>query len=171
MLSGFSRFLFALAAIAPVTVVWAIVDFERNGASRHQAAVLSFGLLIAALCWLLLYLSEHHLTRTTFTASEVKAVDSEVVAYVVAYLFPLLAPSSEVGLLSQAAILLVLVIVLATSNAFTFNPLITFLGYRFYEVKSSAGVTYLFVSKLDITDVKQIHKVGKVSQHLMLHLE
>lgn len=171
VLSGFARFLFALAAISPVAVVWAIVDIERHGFSFRQAAVLSVGVLVGLMCWLLLRYARSHLTKTSFPVTEIKAVDNEVVAYVVTYLFPLVAPSSSASLVSQALIVLVLGFVLAASNAFTFNPLLTLLGYHFYEVKGAAGVTYLLISKNDITDVKRIQHVGRLSRHLMLHLD
>ena len=171
MLSSISRFLFAMAAISPVALVWAIVDWERNGLGLAQLVVLLFGVTIGVICWLLLLLSHKHLTKVSFTAIEIKAVDNEVVAYVVTYLFPLVAPESSRGIIGQIAVILVLAIVLATSNAFTFNPLLTIMGYRFYEVKSSSGVTYLLVSKSDITDVKRIRNIGRLSRHLLLQLD
>lgn len=171
MLSSVARFLFAMAAISPVALVWAIVDWERNGLGMAQFVVLLLGAIIGFICWLLLFLSHKHLTKVSFTATEIKAVDNEVVAYVVTYLFPLVAPESAHGVVGQVAVVLVLAFVLATSNAFTFNPLLTLMGYKFYEVKSNSGVTYLFVSKYDITDVKRIQHVGKLSRHLLLQLD
>lgn len=172
MLSGFARFLFALAAISPVALIWAIVDTERRGVmDDRQAAVVVLALMIALACWALLNYCKRSLTKVSFPVSEIKAVDNEVVAYIVTYLFPLVAPSDGIGLIGQGAIVLVLGIVLATSNAFTFNPVLTLLGYRFYEAKTEAGITYLLVSKSDITDVKSVKSVGLISTHLVLQID
>lgn len=171
MLSGFARFLFALAAISPVALVWAVVDAERRGLDDRQVLVIAIAGLIAAICWGLLRYSKRRLNKVSFPVCEVKAVDNEVVAYIVTYLFPLVAPADGVGLFGQALIVLILGVVLATSNAFTFNPVLTLLGYHFYEVKTEAGVTYLLVSKNDITDVKSIKTVGLLSKHLVLQLD
>lgn len=169
MLSGLARFLFALSAISPVALIWAIVDIERHGADDRQAGVLLAAVAIGGMCWALLQYAHKRLTKVSFPVAEIKAVDNEVVAYIVTYLFPLVAPSDGVGLIAQAAIVCILGFVLATTNAFTFNPLLTLLGYHFYEVKLTSGVTYLLVSKSDITDVKQIQTVGMLSRHLVLH--
>lgn len=171
MLSRFSRFLFALAALAPVTFVWLIVDFENQGFQVRQIYVLIFSLVVFLFCWELLVFSQKSLSRISFDACEVKSVDNEVVAYVVAYLFPLFTYSDRVNFYSQICVFILLAIVLSTSNAFTFNPLLTILGYRFYEIKNKSGVTYLLVSKCDITDVDKVKFVGRISKHLLLHLD
>jgi hypothetical protein len=88
----------------------------------------------------------------------------------VTYLFPLLAPAADISVLSQVFVFLVLALVLSTSHAFTFNPILTFAGYHFYEAECSSGVTYLLLSKNDITDVKVVQKVGRLSRHLVLDL-
>jgi hypothetical protein len=110
------------------------------------------------------------LTRISFAVAEVKAVDNEVVAYVVAYLFPLIAPAQSVDYITFGFVLMVLALVLSSAHAFTFNPLLTLFGYHFYEVKSSAGVSYILLSKQDVTDVKQVNSVGKLTNYLMLDL-
>lgn len=171
MLGRFARFLLALTALAPAALVWTVVDAERNGLGRrHMLALILCGFL-AGICWLLFYLAERHVTRNSFAAVEVRAVDNETVAFVVTYLFPLLTPTGAVGPWSLGIIGLILAVILTATNAFTFNPLIAFLGYRFYEVKSPAGITYLLVSKGDIRSVKCIKKAGELSSHLLIHTE
>lgn len=170
MLNGFARFLIALAALSPVAVTWVIATSRSSGFGTTQVKVLAIGLVVALLCFLVLSQAEKRLTRVSFVVQEVKAVDSEVVAYVVAYLFPLLAPAASVDYVSFGFVLLILAVVLSAAHAFTFNPLLTLFGYHFYEVKCATGVTYLLLSRDDVTDVKSVNAVGRLTNYLMLDL-
>jgi hypothetical protein len=170
MLSVFAKLLLAMSALSPVTFTWAIADYSRNGYRKEQLIALAATLILAIVSWSVLQLGSRSLTKITFNVEELKAIDNEIVAYIVTYLFPLVAPSEDISLPAQAAVLLILAVVLATSNAFTFNPILSFIGYHFYEVKCSTGVSYLLLSRSDLTDVKTIKKVGRLSKHLMLDL-
>ncbi|ODP31558.1 hypothetical protein [Pandoraea sp. ISTKB] len=170
MLSGFAKFLLALTALSPVALTWAIADYSRNGFNRDQLFTISISIFLAIGCAVLLRVSGKKLTKVTFTVEELKAVDNEVVAYIVTYLFPLVAPATDISLLAQGFVLALLALVLSTSNAFTFNPVLSLLGYHFYEVKCTSGVSYLLLSRNDITDVRVVKKVGRLSRHLMLDL-
>lgn len=170
MLSGIAKFLLALTALSPAALTWAIADFSKRGYQPSQMIVLAAALSLILSCMVLLRHAGKALTRISFTVQTIKAVDNEVVAYVVTYLFPLVAPAADVSVLSQLFVLLVLAIVLSTSHAFTFNPILTFVGYHFYEAQASTGVTYLLLSKNDITDVRSVKEVGRLSKHLVLDL-
>lgn len=170
MLGAFAKFLLALSALSPVAFVWAIADYSRNGYQVNQVSALIGAVLLAVLCMLLLHAARKMLNVISFKAEEIKSVDNEVVSYVVTYLFPLVAPTTGVSIEAQFAVFTILAYVLSTSNAFTFNPILSALGYHFYEVKSSSGVSYLLLSKGEITDVKSVNKVGRITKHLMLDL-
>jgi small neutral amino acid transporter SnatA (MarC family) len=168
MLSTFARLLLAFAALSPVALTWVIVDYGRRGFSQDQIAILLAALALAAICYWILILAERRLTRISFSVEEVKAVDNEVVGYIVTYLFPLIAPAGSINGASLLFVLLVLAFVLSAAHAFTFNPLLTIFGYHFYEVKCRTGVSYLLISKSDITDIKQIATVSRISNYLVL---
>lgn len=170
MLGAFAKFLLALSALSPVAFVWAIADYSRNGYQINQVSALIGAVLLAVICMLLLHAARKMLNEISFKAEEIKSVDNEVVSYVVTYLFPLVAPATGVSIEAQFAVFAILAYVLSTSNAFTFNPILNALGYHFYEVKSSSGVSYLLLSKSEITDVKSVNKVGRITKHLMLDL-
>lgn len=171
MISGFYRFLFALSSLAPVALTWAIADVDKNGFALRQAYAIAIAVGLLVICYGVLSTAHRSSTRVSFAVTDIKAVDNEVVAYIVTYLFPLIAPADGVGVTSLIFVFLLLAIVMATSNAFTFNPLLTILQYRFYEVRCTSGVTYLLLSKHDISDLKQVASVGRLSRHLVLHLK
>ncbi len=170
MLSSFAKFLFALASLSPVALTWAVADYGKSGFRQEQVVALGAGALVALICWLVLKGAERSLTKVSFGLVEIKAVDNEVVAFIVTYLFPLTAPAENVSLYSQLFVLTILAFVLSTSNAFTFNPLLTLMKYHFYEAKCSNGISYILLAKKDITDVRQVTHVGRLSKNLMLHL-
>jgi hypothetical protein len=170
MLGAFARFLFALAALSPVAITWVIATSRDHGFGREQVVVLSGAALMALVCYLVLREARQRLGAVSFEIQEVKAMDNEVVAYVVAYLFPMIAPSGSIDYLSFGFVLLVLAAVLSSAHAFTFNPVLTLFGYHFYEVKCKSEVSYLLLSRSDITDVKQVDSVGRLTNYLMIDL-
>lgn len=170
MLSNLAKLILAITAISPVALTWAVADFSRQGFAIHQLLVVLCAFALALICRAMLKKAAVKLTKISFAVDEIKAVDNEVVAYIVTYLFPLVAPAADVSLTAQAVVLLILAFVLATTNAFTFNPLLTMMGYHFYEAKCSSGVTYLLLSRNDITDVKAVSHVGRLSRHLVVDL-
>lgn len=170
VLSSIARLLLALAAISPIALTWAVADFGRRGYSPQQLFAVAAAVGLAVACMGVLRIGRRSLTRVSFSVQELKAVDNEVVAYIVTYLFPLVAPSAEISVYAQVLVIVLLAMVLATSHAFTFNPILSLFGYHFYEVKCSSGVSYLLLSRNDITDVKMVRYVGRLSKHLMLDL-
>lgn len=170
MLSAFAKFLLALSALSPVAFVWAISDYSRNGYQQEQLTAGVCAILLTFICYCVLYSSSKKLNSISFSVEEIKSMDNEVVSYIVTYLFPLVAPATGVSLEAQIAVFLILAYVLSTSNSFTFNPILNAMGYHFYEVKCTSGVSYLLLSKNEITDVKAIKSVGRLSKHLMLDL-
>ena len=170
MLSSVAKLLLSLTAMSPVAVTWAIADYSKQGYNHRQLVALCIAAFLGLACMALLSIASRRLTKITFVVEELKAVDNEVVAYIVTYLFPLVTPNTDISLLAQAFVLLLLALILSTSNAFTFNPLLSLIGYHFYEAKCNSGVSYLLLSKNNITSVKAIKEVGRLSKHLMLDL-
>lgn len=170
MFSGFAKFLLALTALSPAAFTWVVADFGTQGYRSTQSLVLAAGLVLVLCCSTLLRTARKRLTKVSFQMASIKAVDNEVVAYVVTYLFPLVAPAADVSLVSMGFVFIMLAVVLSTSHAFTFNPILTLMGYHFYEAGCQSGVTYLLLSKNDITDVKAVRCVGRLSKHLMLDM-
>jgi hypothetical protein len=170
MLSGIAKFLLALTALSPAGFTWVVGDFSKRGYQAEQMLVLATALFFVLSCLMLLRIASRKLTKVSFTVKTIKVIDNEVVAYIVTYLFPLVAPAADISVTTQIFVLLVLALVLSTSHAFTFNPILTFAGYHFYEAECSTGVTYLLLSKNDITDVKKVQRVGRLSKHLVVDL-
>jgi len=170
MLGIFAKFLLASSALSPVAFIWAIAEYSRHGFQINQIVAIFCAIALGFICFLVLLGSKKHLTEISFTAVEIKSMDNEVIAYIVTYLFPLVAPATDVSIEAQAVIFFILAYVLSTSNAFTFNPILNAIGYHFYEVKCSSGVAYLMLSKHEINDLKSVKKVGRLSKNLMLDL-
>ncbi|WP_146742252.1 hypothetical protein [Oleiagrimonas sp. MCCC 1A03011] len=170
MLSRLARFLFACASLSPVAITWVIANYGHQGFDRDQLLVAFCAIMVALICYLVLKESAARLTAVSFKVVEVKAVDSEVVGYIVTYLFPFIAPEHAVSVSTLAFLVVLLAFVLSAAHAFTFNPLLTVFGYHFYEVKCSSGVSYLLLSDKDVTDVKQVDEAGKISSYLLLDL-
>ncbi|SDR68190.1 hypothetical protein SAMN05216198_0019 [Halopseudomonas litoralis] len=168
MLNSFLKLLLALTAVSPVSLTWAIADFSRNGFTPLQGYAVIGGIVLVVLCYAIIRLAKAKTTLISFEASSVKTMDNEVVAYVVTYLFPLVTPVGEVSVTAQLFVLLMIVFLLSTAHAFTFNPVLSMLGYHFYEVESKTGVSYILLSSNTITDVKDVKSIGRLSNFLLI---
>ena len=168
MLRSLTRYVLALTALAPVLLMWAVAGVSAGSFGEEHGIAVLIAVLLGFLCWAILQASGKMLPEISFKPIEVKAVDNEVIGYVVTYLFPLITPNGPVTALTLGFVVAVLAAVLATSHAFTFNPVLTLFRYHFYEVKCSTGITYLVLSRRDIDDVSDISSVKKISNYLML---
>ncbi|MDF3982898.1 hypothetical protein P3W23_12950 [Luteibacter sp. PPL554] len=171
MLSTLARLLLALTALSPVVLTWALADLGRNGIALSQVSAGAIAALFAAMCWLILRGSQRVLTQISFAATEVKAIDNEAIAFVLTYLVPLLSPTDNTSYVALCLVFILLAFLLSFTHAFTFNPLLAVLGFHFYEVKSSANVTYLVLSRAKLTSPDSIKRVARLSNFLLLDLD
>jgi len=131
--------------------------------------LLVIALLLAVLCWLVLVGARKRIPQQAFSVNALKQADSEIVAFLVAYLLPLGATvtgSFDPLVLCYGA--LILFVIVSTSHAYSFNPLMNLFRYHFYEVSNVHGVTYLLITKRTLTSASQITHVRHLTTYLVM---
>lgn len=165
VLSKIAKLLFVATSLAPVLAAFAVKDLTAGRSMKEVAPWLVVTALLPVICWLLLLFSRKHLEQQELRIVKIKSTDKEVLAYLIAYLLPLLTKDTvDVWKQFPVAMFVFGMIFLAVyhSNAFHFNPLLGCVGYHFYEVECDDGMTYLFITgntikKQDVTsDVVQM---------------
>jgi small neutral amino acid transporter SnatA (MarC family) len=58
--------------------------------------------------------------------------------------------------------------IVQNSHAYHFNPLLGFFGYHFYEVGIEGGITYVLITKQNISDCKSITKVVQLTEYMIM---
>lgn len=172
MLSRFAKLLLVTSSVAPVLVTWAFADYHRIGPEPRQATVVGIAVGTVLLCALVLRASKTMLPRVTFRAETLRTADSEVVGFMIAYLLPLVATGTDKpDYLVLAFITGLLAVIVWSTNAYSVNPLLSFMGYHFYEVSSAGGLTYLFLSRRDLHNCGEIAQVVQLARYVLLDTE
>jgi hypothetical protein len=54
------------------------------------------------------------------------------------------------------------------SHAYHFNPLLGFFGYHFFEVTIEGDITYVLITRQNITDCKNVSQVVQLTEYMIL---
>jgi len=153
MLSQLARLLFVVTALGPVALVFGLPRLLKHEflsiAWVEAASISSLALLAPVLALLLLRLVRTRLTVEEIKLTSAKTADDQVVAFLVTYMLPLLAPAeSSPDAAGIAIFVALLLLVLYQANLVHINPLLGLMGYHFYEVGAASGGQYLLISKV-----------------------
>ena len=175
-MSKLGKFLFVLTSLAPVLAAFGVKELVELEAGESYATTVSLFVVAAILpmlCWLLLYYARTQLGPAELRIKTFKTTDKDVLAFLIAYLLPLLTTDTFDLEKNAAVTLFVFAILFFTiyhSNAFHFNPLLALFGYHFYEVQSDNEMTYLLISNRDLKTQKLTVKYVKISEYIFLEV-
>lgn len=145
MLSASSRLLLVATSLAPVLLVYAVTIWDEN--RRLSGLGLAITLLLVLVCLGLLKLVRRKGAAETYEVKSIVHKDSQLLAFLVAYVLPLV--TAEQDALDHAALvtfIIIVTLVLYRSDIVHVNPLLGLLGFHFFEVQTSDGVTRLLVT-------------------------
>lgn len=168
MLGRFIRILFALTAIAPLSVSLAYVFITHNKIQSAIVAAIACIVLGFVSIWVV-NKARSHLERLPISIKKAKSADKEVIGFFTAYVLPLIfrGPSApDLGAWIMAAVMLLFV--LWSTHALQVNPVLGLLGYHFYEVETSDGITYLMITKRKINNITTVNYVVQLGEHSVL---
>lgn len=171
MLNKFAKLSLVATSIAPIFLTLWFVDFSENWNWTEGWEYLIVTIILTLLCWSLLRLSKTNLENIPVEIESIKTADNEIIGFLLAYLLPLVDKTQlNVDVPVLIFVLLLLFIVVATSNSYHFNPLVGFLGYHFYEATLKSGVTYVLISRKSIKDGKNIKSVVQLSEYMIMEV-
>lgn len=171
MLSKFAKIALTATSIAPVFITLWFVKFSNNWYWGDGIEYLIITMFLTLICWGLLSLSRKRLQKLPLVINSVKTADNEMIGFIVAYLLPLINKSSlDVDIRVLIFVIFLLFLVIITSNSYHFNPLIGLLGYHFYEVTLSSGVSFVLLSQRNIRDCKSIQYVVHLSEYMIMEV-
>lgn len=181
MLNKLTKILLVATSLAPILLTYWFIS-QVNSYNEALPFLdnlkcnwnIGIGLLIATigltfLCGLIISQAKKHLEIIPIEIAEIKTSDNEALGFVLVYLLPLagqVTNSFNLPVLIFIGVLFFFIV--ATSNAYHFNPLLSILGYHFYEVQLKSGVTYIMVSKRDLRKSKKIEKIGLLTEYMII---
>lgn len=169
MLNTFAKFLLVATSLSPLLGAISVNKFSRGEPVVQWATWMIVAVLLVFLCWAVLRYAANNAQQHTLRIDEIERNDTEVVAFLVTYLLPFLS-TEKMGFsgdwLTGAYVLGVVFLVIAHAGAFHFNPVMGFLGYHFYGVKSGDGVSCLLISRKEIlrpgSNVKTVNLANNI---------
>ncbi|MCF3948685.1 hypothetical protein [Acidiphilium iwatense] len=170
MLNVLARLLLTSTALAPVGLTYAWVAYFQH---EHvtAAAICGISLFLFFVCLFVLWRAKHELAASTFKAESIEAADHENTAFLLLYVMPLF--TSQFDTLQWqfwVPTIVIFGIITATGYNYHFNPMLGLLGWHFYKVESSEGVTFILITKKHLRTAALELKVGQLTEYLLLDL-
>ncbi|MBH3080082.1 hypothetical protein I5N00_14015 [Serratia sp. JKS000199] len=116
--------------------------------------------------------AKKHSTSLYKKVDTISPANKEVTNYFLSYLFPLLGTDAIADKWQYAAFFYFsLVFYICFSENYNFNPLISALGYKFYEAEDNTGVGFVLISREVITNLKdRDFEVIQLTDYTFMHV-
>ncbi len=172
MLNWRAKFLLVSTSLSPVLGAVAVNQIALGRQWYCWAPWLVAAILLAITCWGLLRYAARAIQADNFTIQEFERNDKEVLAFLLAYLLPFLS-SKDLAFsgewITGAYVFIIIFWVIAHAGAFHFNPVMGLLGYHFYAVKNAQGVSYLLISKKQLSRTAMPIKAVRLAYDIYLY--
>ena len=171
MLSTLARWLLTATSVAPVLLAFAIL-FGLEGNWATGIVFLVICLLLVMLCVVMIRKARSQLEDIDFQVSSIEAADRENVSFLVIYILPLFTANlSELNWSIWIPVIAIFGWITATGYSYHFNPLLNLLGWHFYRVHTSEGVTYVLLTKKELRTANTKLVVGQLTEYIVLDKE
>lgn len=171
MQNWIARLLLTSTALAPVGITYAWVAAVQ-GECSVGATIFSISILLVVSCLAVLARAKKNLPASDFKASSVEAADHENTAFLLLYVMPLFTQKFEtLEWQFWVPTLIIFAVITATGYNYHFNPMLGLLGWHFYKVESTEGVTFILITKKQLRTAANTIKVGQLTEYMLLDLE
>lgn len=154
-MSKFMKLIWSCISLTPLFIVLALVfladwlwkkTFLYSNVCFIICLSLVFVLIIA-----FVFIMNHvikHLEKISFGIEEIKSRDDTIASGMLTYLLPLVTISfAEINWVAFMGLIIVMAILISITRVVLFNPLLYFLGYKYYSIKAESGVKYTLITK------------------------
>lgn len=168
MLSRLVKLFLVATSLAPIFFTLWFISLSKSWNLCDGISYLVITISLSAICWGFLSLSKKRLEIIPVSIKSIKTADKELVGFVLIYLLPLIKSDLHVDSMTLIFVGVLFFFVVFTTNSYHFNPIIGFLGYHFYEVTIEGGVTYVLMSKRNISNCIDVNSVVQISEYMIL---
>ena len=180
-MNKFFKSLMVATSIAPIMLTYWFIEQDRHW-NQHKSILqnainnwkIGIGFLIATITLITLFyfiikLATKRLEELKVAIDEIKTADNETLSFIFVYLLPVANGTTQnISIPTLIFVAVFFFLIVAFTNAYHFNPLINLLGYHFYEVKITGGITYLLLSRKRIDNSKSIKDVYLLTEYIIL---
>lgn len=169
MLNKAAKLALVSTSLAPICLTLWFVEFSQQWDWHQGWGYLLSAVVLSGLCFGLVWLSARKLEPLPVKIKAVKTVDKEIVGFLLVYLLPLINQNQHnISLPALVFIAVIFYFIVYNSHAYHFNPLLGFFGYHFYEVTIEGDITYVLITRQNITDCKNVTKIVQLTEYMIL---
>jgi len=171
VLSNLIKAVLVATSLAPVLFTLAFLEYRAGNIWPGGARYIGVAILLALICWAVLRAARTQLQVLPFKITSAATADKEVLAFLITYITPLLfagTPAAAIDGATVTFLVLLFAFVVWGTHAYDFNPLLGVLGYHFYDVTNSQGISYVLISRKHIVNVKDVTHVVQLTEYVVL---
>jgi hypothetical protein len=173
-MSQIAKFLLVATSLTPAIGAFALIEWQKNN-WQIALSLVAISVLFVFICHLLRLYPEKFGQRKRLEITAVEGTDKEALAFLIAYLFPIL--TGKIPDLSEpqywlltAYVFFIIGVTIYHSNAFHFNPVLAALGYHFYQVTADGGMKYLLIARHVVRSQKPDIVVTRLAPYVYLEV-
>jgi len=156
MLNISARLMLTSSAFMPLMLVLSAMEFFKTNFMLGLSLLIASVILVLLCCYLL-----------KITAAEI--ADKENISFVLFYFLPLLTNSfAEINLILWLLVIVILVLIYSCGYHYHFNPLFNVLGWHFYKTHTKEGITYILLTKKQITNNQETYRVKQLTEYIFI---
>ena len=172
MLNRLTKFLLVATSLSPILGAVAVTQIAVGKPWTVWLPWVAVALLLVIICGLLLKFSASNIQSQKIRIEQFESSDKEVLAFLLAYLLPFISTDNmnfNGQWITGAYILTIIFLAVSHAGALHFNPVMGLLGYHFYGVKTSEGVSQLLISKAELRRPGEEVDTVRLSHNIYLH--
>lgn len=167
MFNLIARLMLTATALAPVALTYAWAAWSDN--KNLSLILIISSVLLLIMCVALLNSAKNNLEKLPLKINYAEAADREHTAFLLLYISPLLTEKfSGLQWSMWIPILIIFGFISATSYNYHFSPLLGILGWHFYKVTSSDGVTYVLLTKRQLRTTVRDLEVRQLTEYVLI---
>lgn len=172
MLSKIAKAMLIITSLTPVLITYLFVLILEKGPLIKILILALLILILIFLCIGILKMSRKYLEVMRFPIKSIKTADAEITSFFIAYIFPFITiPYDNINESVLIYFLCLLFVLMWGTHSYHTNPILTFFGYHFYEVTTPQNVSFLFITKRDLRNTKNISTVVQITDYMILDTE
>ena len=175
MLNKPTRGLLMSTSFAPMLFVIAMNVFDCETVWFWGLCI--SGILLIFICWRLMKKESNKRVTHQWHIKEFSRKDEGIHMFLVIYILPIIrSPDSLLNadwltILSAIAVIILIIAVMVKIGSFNFNPVMSILGYNFYEVKDRDGVHHLLIARKPLVRNGIEVRTRRISQNVFVRVE
>lgn len=173
MLRPFAKALLVATSLAPVLGAYGINAISAGQSTCQIVRWFIIAGCLLAICLLIMEFMKKHEEIQTLAVKSIRTADQEVLAFLVAYLLPLIAKDTlgiEGDIWTILYVFALVFVAIYHNNSYHFNPLLGLCGYHFYEIEADDGMSFLLVTRQTLRKQRLSTRAVQLTDYMFLDL-